>query len=119
MAVAPLGFWADFATLALLTELLGLYYLVSAVIAFVVGLSVNYVLSVLWVFKHRRIQSGIAEFVIFCLIGVSGAVVMLASMWFLTEILHLHYLLSKAASSVLVFAVNFVLRKYLLFRPSS
>ncbi|UCF97338.1 MAG: GtrA family protein, partial [Spirochaetaceae bacterium] len=56
-AVAPLGFWADFATLALLTEIVGLYYLISASIAFIVGLSVNYGLSVIWIFNHRRIKS--------------------------------------------------------------
>jgi len=44
-------------------------------------------------------------------------VVMLAAMWLLTEVVHLHYLLSKVVSSVLVFAVNFTMRKLLLFRP--
>jgi putative flippase GtrA len=43
-------------------------------------------------------------------------VVMLAAMWFLTELVHLHYLISKIVSSVLVFAVNFTMRKLLLFR---
>jgi len=41
---------------------------------------------------------------------------MLAAMWFLTEVVQLHYLVSKIVSSVLVFAVNFTMRKLLLFR---
>lgn len=36
----------------------------------------------------------------------------------LTEIVGLHYLLSKIVSSVLVFALNFSLRKLLLFHPA-
>ena len=116
-AAAHLGFWADFATLALLTEIIGLYYQISAVLAFVVGLAVTYGFSVLWIFKHRRIKNRIAEFAAFSLIGVIGVVVMLASMWFLTEAVHLHYLVSKVVSSILVFAVNFTMRKLLLFRP--
>jgi len=116
-AAAHLGFWADFAVLALLTEIVGLYYLISAAVAFTIGLTVTYGLSVLWIFKHRRINSRIAEFAAFSLIGVIGAAVMLAAMWFLTEVVHLHYLISKVVSSVLVFAVNFTMRKLLLFRP--
>ena len=115
-AAAHLGFWVDFAALALLTEIIGLYYLISAALAFTVGLCVTYGLSVLWIFKHRRIKSRIAEFAAFCLIGLVGAVVMLACMWLLTEVVHLHYLVSKIASSVLVFALNFTMRKLLLFR---
>jgi putative flippase GtrA len=114
---AHLGFWADFVALAVLTEIFGLYYLISAVVSFTVGLAVTYCLSVLWIFKHRRIKSKIAEFAAFSLIGLVGVVVMLAAMWLLTEVVHLHYLLSKVVSSVLVFAVNFTMRKLLLFRP--
>jgi len=114
-AAAHLGFWADIAALAVLTEIFGLYYLISAAVAFAVGLSVTYGLSVLWIFRHHRIKSRIAEFAAFSLIGVMGAVVMIAAMWFLTEAVHLHYLISKIVSSVLVFAVNFTMRKLLLF----
>ena len=116
-AAAHLGFWVDFAALAVLTEILGLYYLVSAVVAFTLGLGVTYGLSILWIFKHRRIKSRVAEFAAFSLIGLVGVVLMLASMWLLTELVHLHYLISKIVSSVLVFAVNFTMRKLLLFRP--
>ncbi|MBN2551204.1 MAG: GtrA family protein [Spirochaetales bacterium] len=119
IAASHLGFWADFGTLALLTEIAGLYYLVSAVFAFVAGLAVTYLLSVLWIFKHRRIKSRIGEFIAFGMTGVIGMGVMVASMWFFTEILRLHYLISKTVSSVLVFAVNFTIRKYILFRPGN
>jgi putative flippase GtrA len=112
-----LGFWGDFATLAVLTEIVDIYYLVSAIIAFVVGICITYCLSVAWIFKHRRIKSKIAEFGVFCLIAVLGAGVMLGAMWFFTEFLHLHYLISKIVASVLVFALNFTLRKFLLFHP--
>jgi putative flippase GtrA len=88
------------------------------VIAFTIGLSVTYGLSVLWIFKHRRITSRVAEYAAFSLIGVIGAAVMLGAMWFLTEIVHLHYLISKIVSSILVFAVNFTMRKLLLFHPA-
>ena len=48
----------------MLTEILGLYYLISAVLAFAVGLLVTCGLSVLWIFKHRRIQNRFAEFAV-------------------------------------------------------
>jgi len=115
-AAAHLGFWVDFAILAGLTEIAGLYYLLSAGFAFTAGVAVTYVLSVLWVFRYRRLHNRIAELAVFSLIAVAGAGVMLAAIWFLTEIARLHYLISKTVSSLLVFALNFTLRKTLLFR---
>ena len=115
-AAAHLGFWADFAVLASLTEIAGLYYLLSAGIGFTAGVSLTYVLSVFWIFRYRRLRSRIAEFAAFCLIAVIGAGLMLAAIWFLTEIAHLHYLISKIVSSLLVFMLNFTLRRTFLFR---
>jgi len=117
VAASQLGFWMDFATLALLTEIAGFFYLLSAAFGFTVGASVTYGLSVLWIFQHRRFKTRIAEFAAFCLIGLIGAGVMIAAMWMFTEIVHLHYLISKCLSGILVFAVNFTMRKYLLFHP--
>jgi putative flippase GtrA len=115
-AAAHLGFWADLAILAVLTELIGLHYLVSATLSFTVGLGVTYCLSVLWIFKHRRFMNRITEFGAFGLIGAVGVVLMIAAMWLFTEVVHLHYLISKIVASVLVFTANFTLRKLLLFR---
>ncbi len=114
--VGAVAFAFDFGSLFGLTHFLGLYYLVSAGIAFLFGLSVNYGLSVTWVFKTRSVQTKWIEFLVFATIGVVGLALNEALIWFFTEIVRFHYLLSKICSTVLVYLWNFFGRKFALFR---
>jgi putative flippase GtrA len=114
--VGALAFVFDFVSLFGLTHYLGVYYLVSAGMAFLVGLSVNYILSVTWVFKKRSVQTKWLEFLIFALIGAVGLALNEVFIWFFTEITRFHYLVSKVGSTVLVYLWNFFGRKFALFR---
>lgn len=113
--VGGVAFAADFAALFLLTEFGHFYYLVSASIAFLVGIAVNYGLSIAWVFDQRTIGNRVHEFTIFALIGVAGLLLNLAVMWLFTEVLRLYYLESKAVAAGMIFLFNFGARKLLLF----
>ena len=113
--VGACAFAFDFSCLFFLTSYCHVYYLISAAIAFLVGLAVNYALSVAWVFNRRRMNSWFSEFVVFALIGLGGLLLNEVFIWFFTDILLLFYLLSKAISTVLVYLYNFLVRKYVLF----
>ena len=113
--VGGCAFAFDFSCLFFLTSYCHLHYLVSAAIAFLVGLAVNYILSVGWVFNHRRMNSRLSEFVVFALIGVGGLLLNEVFIWFFTEVLLFFYLVSKAISTVLVYLYNFLVRKVVLF----
>ena len=106
----------DFALLIGLTELVGLHYLVSNLLASAAGVTAAYVGSLLWVFKRRRLHNRAAEYVIFVIVGVGGLGVNEAVLWLLTEFAGLHYALSKIGASGLSFIFNYVVRKVLLFR---
>jgi putative flippase GtrA len=110
------AFWLDFGILALLTEAVGLHYLVSAAISFLAGTTLSYVLSVVWVFDTRRVSSKAAEYALFVLVGVVGLGLNEALLWVFTEPLGLHYLVSKFVAATLIFGWNFAARKLLLFR---
>ncbi len=113
--VGGCAFAFDFSCLFFLTSYCHLHYLVSAAIAFLVGLAVNYILSVAWVFNRRRMDSRLSEFVVFALIGLGGLLLNEVFIWFFTEVLLLFYLVSKAISTVLVYLYNFLVRKFVLF----
>ena len=114
--VGGLAFAVDFGSLFLLTDGFGIHYLASAAVAFILGLTVNYLLSVSWVFNLRALADKRKEFLIFAGIGLIGLGFNELFIWFFTEHVHFHYLISKACSTVLVFLWNFVARKYVLFR---
>jgi putative flippase GtrA len=114
--VGGIAFLVDISTLFFLTESLGIYYLVSAAVAFLLGLITNYSASVLWVFRRRTLQSRFLEFVAFSLIGLGGLGLNEFFLWFFTERIAIHYLLSKIISAGLVYLFNFTFRKLMLFR---
>lgn len=62
--VGGLAFIVDFSTLYFFTEFFGFHYLISAAIAFIFGLIVNYYLSIKWVFSTRKMNNVLTEFLI-------------------------------------------------------
>ncbi len=63
--VGGAAFIVDFVSLFIFTDVFGVYYLISAVIAFILGLIANYTLSINWVFNKRTLDNKLSEFTIF------------------------------------------------------
>ncbi len=117
------GFLADAGTLALLREVvlpeMGGYRLYAAAAAgFIVGLAVNYILSVSFVFKAAKKGAGRSPgaFAVFVLIGLVGLGLTELGMYAGTSLLRLHYLLVKTAVTAIVFFWNYLARKILIFK---
>ena len=111
-----IAFSVDFGILVLLTEAFHIHYLLSNGIGFITGTTVSYILSVLWVFNRRSVQSRHLEYWIFIFIGVVGVGLNEALIWFFTEHAAVYYLYSKIIAGCMVFFWNFFTRKVLLFR---
>ena len=106
----------DYSALITLTQAFKLYYLTSAAIAFMLGAMVSYILNITWVFDQRAFADRRLEAVLFFSIGIVGLFLNHYCIQFFTETVKLHYLGSKVISTIAVFAVNFIARKYILFR---
>ena len=117
--VGGIAFIVDFACLYILKEFAGIYYLFSATISFILGLIINYVLSILWVFKSRAVNKKNIEIIIFAIIGFIGLGLNVVIMWFFTDQLNILYLHSKLISTAIVYFWNFLARKYILYRGAS
>ncbi len=113
--VGGLAFVVDFCTLYALTEYARIYYMHSAALAFLVGLTTNYLISIVWVFQKRTFENRLAEYGIFGLLGVLGLGLNQLLIYVLTEHVGCHYLFSKATATALVFLWNFGSRKLVLF----
>lgn len=105
-------FAIDLALLWLLVEHLGTAYIPAAALAFLIAISLNYVVSRLWVF--RRSDRGLASgFFYFLVIAGIGLVTTLAVFVLLMEFAGLFYIVARVIASVvagiLVFALNAVL----------
>jgi putative flippase GtrA len=106
------AFVVDFFTLVILTEFAGIPYLVSAAIAFSLGLFVIYFLTIAWVFRAG--QSPGREIFIFMFTGVTGLLLNELILYICVDFLAIHYSISKLISAGLVFFWNFFSRNTLL-----
>ena len=113
--VGGVAFVVDYGSLFLLTHYAGVPYLWSAAVAFLLGLVTNYLLSISWVFRHIGTMQLWQEFVVFAIIGVVGLGFNELIMYAGTDVLGLHYMISKLISTALVFFWNFFARKWILF----
>jgi len=113
--VSLVAFAIDFAILVALTEAAGLHYLLSAALSFLVGATVSWALSVIWVFPVRRFSSKAVEYLLFIAVGVVGLGLNEALLWVFTEPLGIFYMASKVIAAALIFFWNFGARKLILF----
>jgi putative flippase GtrA len=113
--VGGIAFVVDFGLLFLLTTYAGVYYQVSAAVSFIAGLAVNYLISITWVFNaDDGNRNRMLEFVLFAMVGVIGLGLNALVIYVFTELIGVHYLVSKIISTVIVFLWNFLGRRYLL-----
>ena len=105
----------DFGVLYLVS-IMGVHYLIAAVISFVFGLICNYSLSKLIVFNGNKTAMSMGrEFAAYGIIGVIGLVLTLVLMYVMTEWLRLFYMVSKVIATILVLMWNYLAKKYLIY----
>ena len=119
--VGVIAFCIDYGLLALLTEVFGVNYLVSATISFTASVIFNYIASMRYVFRHKEDMSRQREFVIFVVLSVIGLIINNVLMWAGVEILQWPdwigehaYLIVKIFATAVVMVWNFVTRKIFL-----
>ena len=114
--VGAIAFGVDFGSLWLLHSVAGMHHLLAAAIAFILGLTCNYLLSTAWVFGESRLKSTAAEFTAFALIGVVGLGLNELIIFLAADVVGLQVMVAKLISTALVFFWNFFARRFLLFR---
>lgn len=113
--VGGFAFVVDFGLLYILTEYAHLHYLLSATISFLVGLIVNYIISVIWVFSKSVYSNKAVEFLLFTGVGVIGLGINNVCLWLLSDVFMVWYMYSKVLTTVITYLWNFFARKFILF----
>ncbi len=113
--VGGLAFLIDYSILYLLTEYVGIYYLISSIISFTISLIFNYILSIYWVFDANKKQT-IKEVVIFIILSVIGLGINQVVLYIGSDLLHIYYMISKLVATMIVMIWNFITRKIFIER---
>ncbi len=99
------------------TSLVGVNYLFSELIAFIVATLVNYLLSVLWIFSRSKFFK--LELTIFTAIGVAGLGINELVLWICVSKFHLKYLIGEVVAILVVMLWSFFLRKIMFEKLKS
>ncbi len=91
-------------------------YPLAAILGFLGGLAVAYLISIRWAFRTRRLGNARIEFVVFAAIGVLGLLLTESLLWLQIDVLAFGPLPAKLAASCGVFLFNFGARKFVLFK---
>ena len=100
----------DVGVLVLFKELLNTEVLLASTISFCISVTVNYLLSMSFVFKSRG-EGKLREFIVFVALSVGGLCLNQLILWIGVSFTDVYYLIVKFIAMVIVPAYNFITRK--------
>ena len=109
--VGVLCFFIDYGIMVFLTEVFGINYMVSSTVSFSVSVTVNYILSVAFVFETDKDKNKIKEFIVFVLLSIVGLGVNELCKRLGTDLMGIHNMITKIGATAIVMVYNFVTRK--------
>ncbi len=108
----------DFAILEICVRGLGMYAIAGAIIGYLAGGVLQYVLCSIWVFS-TSLKADAVGFAAFTVLSLVGLAITWLVMWIVHDIGGAPVELAKLGAIGLAFTWNFMSRKYLLFRSES
>lgn len=113
--VGGTAFAVDFFFLYFFSDICGIYYLISAVLSFIISVLVNYVMSTKWVFNQDNIDNKVLEFNLFIIISTIGLGFTEILLYLFTDVFGIYYLISKIISAIIVLFWNFLARRVMFY----
>lgn len=113
---AFLGTVVDFGVVIFLTEIVGLWYVLSNALGATCGAITNFFLGRNWVFQSTQNKISHQAFRYF-LVATGSMILNTLGVYLLTEFISLNYIISKVIIAVLIaVSYNFLLQKYFVFK---
>lgn len=105
----------DLVLLYFFTEIVGLYYILSAIIAFTCGTTASYAINRNLAFKgtKRNVYEGFAYFVCFHIIAL---IIIVSLLTFFVEFLNINYLISRILAGLIAGILDYTLNTEITFR---
>ena len=108
--VGGLAFIIDYGIYTLLSQLLGIYYILASIISFSISVIFNYILSIKWVFDVTKKQTT-KDFIIFIVLSVIGLIINSIILYICVELFNIHDMICKIIATIIVMVYNFITRK--------
>jgi len=96
----------DLALIFLFTSVFGIWYLLSAVIAFVFAFGVSFVLQKFWTFRNNEMEQIKKQLAMYLSLSLFNLIINTGAMYVLVDIIGWHYFISQIiiAASIAIFS---------------
>ena len=104
-AVSLVGEIVDILVLFILTNFVGFYYILSAIISYLSAIFINFNLNKKFTFKFKNkcFRDYVVSLVKYLLISLGGMIINISLLAFIVELFNLNYLISKIIVNIVVF----------------
>ena len=116
VVVGAIGTIINLLVLYILTDKLGVYYLLSAIISFLIAMTSNFILNKIWTFEERFRTKVNTRYLKFATVSLMALAVNLLFLYFFTEIIGMYYLFSQVLAIALALVINFIGNKLWTFK---
>jgi putative flippase GtrA len=106
----------NLAVFFILTDVFGVYYMFSAIFAFMVAVTNSFIMNSLWTFNYKISYNPAKKYSKFFIVSVLALIVTLVLLYFFTESLKIHYLISQVFAIFFSLGINFLGNKFWTFR---
>ena len=106
----------DLVLLYVLTDILGIWYLISATLAFVAAFFVSFGLQKYWTFGDRYTQKIYQQLGLYLTVAVINMLINAAGMYYLVDKLGIWYILAQVIVYSILAIESFLVYKYLIFK---
>ena len=113
--VGASGVLVNLAVLYLFTEFLKVYYIISALFAFFIALTGNFILNKIWTFRERFSHETFHKYEKYFVVNVFALLINLVFLFLLTEFVGLHYIISQLIAISITLSINFIGNKLWTF----
>ena len=106
----------NLAVLYILTDIFGIYYLISAIFAFLIAVTNSFILNKLWTFKESISYKTSSRYIKFVLISVIALVINLITLYILVEYYAIWYIYAQIIGVCSNLIINFFGNKLWTFK---
>ncbi len=106
---------ADIVSLYVLTEFIGIFYLLSVKLSYLVGMLIAFFGNKKYTFKENKIKTSTHKFIDFLIISVIDLCMHVIFVKILTEYLGVWYIFSKIITVMVIFFVKYYMHKKIAF----
>ncbi|MFH0890662.1 MAG: GtrA family protein [Candidatus Liptonbacteria bacterium] len=103
------GVIAYYTALYGLTEYLGVWYVASAVIGFILNTGLNFILQKLWTFQNKETQMVGRQLTLYVAMTVSFLIGNTVSLYLMVQYLHMWYIGAQMILTVVISILSFII----------